>query len=196
MTYWVVADSYGYKLAVQAGTTFRLAYCRFITPFSSPAAFPFPLAIGGDSSNDGYDYATQNSLIRFCADPAYQGLNVMLPGGSWSSFSNYGNNPNTTYVTAGDFTANIIFPFGGAANRYIGLAAIRPNFEGEYMMFPLLISAASNDENIGEFEGLFFVPGYNTLAAGDVIQHGGDDHIVVQNIHRNGDADHVAMRLA
>ncbi len=196
MTHWIVADAYGYKVAVQAGTTSRFAYCRYLTPFSSPAAYPFPLAIGGDSSFATYDYSAQNSLIRFCADPAYLGLQVMMPGGSWSGFSNYGNNENTSYLTSASFTANLTFPWGGSQARLEGLKSIRPNNEGEYVLFPILISAVANSENIGELEGVFFLPGFNTLAAGDIIQYDGDDYLVIQNIHRNGDADHIAMRLS
>jgi hypothetical protein len=195
MTHWVKADAYGYKLAVQAGTTFRLAVCRFLEAFSSPGVYPFPLMIAADSSVSTYDYSTQNSLIRFCADPAYGAMHVMTPGGSWTTVQNYGNNVNDSFLNDSGYTSNCTFPFGGSSALRAGLESIQPNLEGEYMLFPILASIASNEENLGQIEGLFFVPGYNTIAAGDIIQYGGNDHLVIQNIHRNGDADHVAMRL-
>lgn len=197
MNYWITANARGYTAVVQAGTTFRIAYCRYLTPYSSPASYPFPLAIGGDSADDTYVYSDQNSKIRFCADPAYNALQVMLPGGSWQGFGNYTSSENTVFAhSTQDFSAgNLTFPYGGTSPRYDALAALRPNIEGEYVMVPISVSVQANYEDVGEFEGLFFVPGYNTLAAGDIVQHLGVDHLVVQNIHRNTDVDHVALRL-
>lgn len=195
MTHWIVADAYGYKWAVVAGTTYRFAYCRFLTPYASPGAYSFPLSVGADSALDSLTYASQDSRSRFCADPAYQALNVMRPDNSWITVSNYTNASTTGYVSDSvSLAGNLTLPYGGSSFKASGIKAIKPNLEGEYILIPITVSTSA-PETLGELEGVYTVAGFATITAGDIIQQGGDDLLVVQNIHRNTDSDYIAMRL-
>lgn len=122
----------------------------------------------------------------------------LLVGGSlnssvrWSSNSVYRNHlPKSSGGYAGAYYAPTGLWSGVTSAMWPNTwgASTRECPDGSYPLLPFILSG------LGEMDGCYCVPGYAN-ASENIIRVGGVDHLVVQDVHRTGYGDYLALKLA
>lgn len=164
----------------------------------------------GNEHNHFYDPVATQSSSFFTGTGAGQ-ARLRLAGGSWrdlwSGFSNarsvasftHGNDhwaPAGTYVNipgANDCQAPGIWP------SLCGVTEWSTAPDGSYVLVPCVLMLGTNHGDtadlMGEFEGVYRVTGQG-LAVEDIINQGGTDHLVVQNVFRTTRDQFAAIALS
>lgn len=182
--YWISVTPRRWTLIARASTTYHAAYAGFLLPYTLPSEYPYPLAIGGENSAAVAWSSTSNSYEHFVFSNSAGKLYVRAVDGSWKDFSGVGGSGIVWPCVQG---ATAVGNNGGSG------FSIFDNIEtvdtGVYPLFPMVAIAtdgnwASPGYVLGEFEGLYYVPGFN-LSPEDVITIGGTDYIVTQDIFRS-----------
>lgn len=136
MQYWIVANGRRFVVVLRISTLYQAGYAGLYLPYASPAAYPYPLFIGGTRGyayNDSYnDYrvitwrAPMSDAYRHFVYPLaagdarwYDSPSLMLdPGGSWRA---------GTYQYAGTVYSQDRFVMGNRGYpSYLGAAVPYP----------------------------------------------------------------------
>lgn len=205
--YWFVANGRRFIVVAKISTVYVSMYAGFITPYASPAQYPYPLAVGGNLVHTGAEpaltsvlwrwsnTATQNrnypmgiptgSIATYTADEC--ALRLRMADGSWKGFVAGG---------ASALNDNMTSPNGGTLWPYSSsMLNIQRNL-GSTVQYPLLpIILHGNEINcLGELDGVFATTG-QSLAVEDLIQYVAQDYLAVQNVHRTSREEYFAVRL-
>ena len=148
-------------------------------------------------------------------------LTAVGPAGTWTNFSNGSesltrwNEPRTAtfpysapaYPRSLDGDTVVSWTPPNRSNMWelllnSGIASHKPLLGGGYLLTPVTLavsnyhsSTSTQDAGVwGEMHGVFHVSGYNNIPE-NIIQEGGVDHLVVQNVYRTGATDYFAIRL-
>jgi hypothetical protein len=206
MTYWVVGNGRRWMLAVKVSTVYSTAYCGFFLPYGTPSEYPFPMTVAGVAL-ESTRWSTEDQRNRFFASPGYNTFWTYYPDNTWRSVQNYGDNANNYAVKFGfeNTSPGYLFPtrsytngvFVSPSDEQVTSNANRC-FDGSYLMRDLtIISTASGgvyDALMGVLDGAYWVPGRENSSE-NIISRDGVDHLVVQNLFRNGFRDYMTMRL-
>jgi hypothetical protein len=80
---------------------------------------------------------------------------------------------------------------GGAGT--LAVADVVRDTGGQYALTPIVLTDTVNV--YGELDGVYQVSGFGNSSE-DIVTAGGVDHLVVQDVYRNGVRDFVAVKLA
>lgn len=200
--YWFIANGRRVIIVAKVSTNYESAYLGWITPYASPGQFAYPLAVGGSMAWGSTEPASNSTNWRFSytgvehqAFPKSQtsaggGLSGQLrlrrPDGLWRGFS-------TTYSIS---YIGCMWPYGGASVNSM-MTDTRPNLDGSYPMFPIVLTedAGSGTTNVfGEFDGVRATTGHNNAAENTVVE-GRDTWLVVQNTSLTTKTDYFCVRM-
>lgn len=169
--YWFIANGRRFALAAKVSTVYAAMYGGLILPYATPAQFPYPVMIGGTlgsaSSTRWSDTSAGHAV--FAHAPGTLALRNVV--GSWISPDLHPTAP------------------GASATLY----NYRPAPGDSYPLLPIELED-SGPNRYGYLDGVYFTPGYSA-AVEDVVQVGGVDHLMLQNVFRNGVRDFWALRL-
>lgn len=199
--YWFIANGRRVIMIAKVSTVYEAMYLGLISPYISPGAFPYPLAVGGSisfsSGNEPAEGSTDtrwrwsytgNEVQAFAkpflsalSNPSQSGLRLRRPDGVWTGFSGVPNEQ-----TFGKLAPYCLI---NAAN-----SDVRPNLDGGYPIFPAVMADVTPNV-YGELDGVFDVTGFSNSAE-NTITIGGIKHLVVQNVFRNTKSDFFAVRLS
>ncbi len=200
MSYWFVANGRRAVIVAKNGSIYEAAYIGFMLPYATPGEYPYPLVVGGSTTGESTSLDSSNQSASHRAFPGPGGnssssaqpstLAIRAQDGAWiRPRTHYGAND----YNASPSTSNTEGVLPVWATRS---ANIRENIDGGYTLYPLQPVRTSNSPSkgvLGELDGCFWVPGFNQ-AAENIIQVGGIDHIVFQNVHRTGNRDYWALK--
>lgn len=166
--YWFIATGARVIILAKVSNSYESAYLGFIHPYMSPGSFPYPLVVGGAMSFTSEPGAT-SSTWRFSNVNTNQHraffhphtestttknsgqLRMRKPDGSWTGFqsgySSAANAPGAVWPYAAD---------QGGGNGGTQMDDLRPNLDGSYPLFPIVLSDnVTNAANMwGELVGV------------------------------------------
>jgi len=194
--YWFVANGRRAVVVAKISTVYQAAHLGFILPYATPGQYPYPLLIGGSMTGQrGRNYSLISPNHRHFTDPGEDNQNsantaCMLrgPSGAWLPFQNRYFNP---YEYRYDGRRPV---WPGIYDR---LSSLREAPDGTYVLTPIVLvqyNSASDHDLFGEIEGCYHISGFSN-ASENLINIGGVDHLVVQNVHRTGVGDYWALKL-
>ena len=170
--YWFVASGRRFVVVAKVSTVYVSMYAGLALPYATPAQFPYPIMVGATlptaSGTRWSDTSATHSAFPFA--PGSMAMRNVV--GSWIS-------PDL-HPTA---------PGGGAA-----LYNYRPAPGDSYPLRPIEINDGGPNR-YAYMDSVYFVPGFSA-AVEDVVQIGGTDYLMVQNVFRNGVRDFFAVRLS
>jgi hypothetical protein len=195
--YWFVADGRRVMVVAKISTVYEAMHLGFILPYATPGQYPYPLLIGGSMTGQrGRHYSVTGANHRHFVDPGEETQSnpntaCLLRGvsGAWLPYQN---------VTGAGTETRYDGPRGIWPTNHAALGAVREAPDGRYVLTPLVLAqynAVADHDLLGELDGATWISGFNN-AAENLIQVGGVDHLVVQNVYRTGVRDYWALRLA
>lgn len=191
--YWFVANGQRLMMVTKPSTAYTASYVGKFLPYGLPSEYPQPYYIGCPTGTSTLRWSSVNESHRNFFDP---GPHCLLggPSGVWRAVGNYFEQSGEASTGA----TNYIHPFAGnvssvqSALRY---RELRDNVDGSYSIFPLTLLGENPELNCyGDLDGAYAVPGFS-IASEDIIQIGGDDYLVVQNIFRTDRMYYGAIKL-
>lgn len=203
MQYWIVANGRRFIIVAKVSTYYVSCYCGLILPFGTPNQYPYPLFIGGNLPNHSSAYSAANYswLTDYnsnywsprAAHPQHEQVTTDITqsvlywlDGSWIDFMNHRQGVFMTVEPTLN-TYNMIAP--------VDRAWVRDNIDGSYTLFPhTLVTSKPSYSLTGELDGSYYVSGFSN-GSENIVQSGGFDHLVVQNVSRNGVPDFAAIKL-
>jgi hypothetical protein len=197
--YWFVADGRRFIVVARVSSVYEAAYMGLLLPYGLPSQLPYPLVVGGSITGElGYRWSLQSVTHRQFISPGarfglesdeYRSFSTLrLLHGNWLSVRNFYSSEYELYRYRhtwpyGDQWANDVWE------------AMRDNIDGSYPVFPIQVYAEDPEDNLfGELAGCLAIPGFS-VAAEDIVQIGGVDHLVIPNVYRSGAAEWWALRL-
>lgn len=212
MRYWFVANGRRFVVVVKISTVYQSMYGGFFLPYSDPLSYRYPLMIGGSAgpnfdSNENWT-STQSGHSHFPMPYGSSGnfpsdqpsLYMCDPGAQWLGVDN-GSLTSTANVGCA------VAPWkwgGGMGVTFITnhtdspvnmLSNMRECLGGGFPLQPAtLIQVQPADQTWGTMDGVFHVPGFNN-AAENIIEIGGVEHLVVQNVYRTSPLSYWALAL-
>lgn len=201
MPYWLAANGRRMVIAVKVSTVYEMAYLGFMLQYPNPTQFPYPMIVGGSLAYGNEPIAT-SSLWRWST----QSENHRLFPMSGAQSSSIGDDTCRFRDTAGTWMSGTMkAATSSQAQGYLwpwmaSAADIRPNLDNSLALFPVVIAEDYTGNNItvqmqGELDGVLFVSGYNNTAE-NTVSVGRTQHVVFQNVFRNGRTDYCALKLA
>lgn len=194
--YWFVANGRRFIVVAKISTTYVACYEGLFLPYATPEEYPYPMISSGCS-------ATQ----RRWSDEDIAHTHFCMPYDNWTS--TYYNHPTGIPDTV-DGRLYFMTPGGvwvGANNRRTDIHVfpwVSASFVstqqtllgGGHMLTPATLLAFDQKitATVGVLEGVFHVPGFGN-AAENLVNVGGVDHLVVQNMFRTDFTDYWALRL-
>ncbi|WP_290906555.1 discoidin domain-containing protein [Aquabacterium sp.] len=170
--YWFVANGRRFAVVAKVSTVYEALYGGLVLPYATPAQYPYPVMIGAtlgtDSSTRWSDASAGHSAYTY--SPGTLALRNVV--GSWLSPDLHPTAPGAS----------------------VGLYNYRPAPGDSYPLLPIELED-SGPNRYGYLDGVFFTPGYSA-AVEDVVQVGGVDYLMVENVFRTGVRDFWALKLA
>lgn len=194
MPYWFVANGQRLIVTAKVSTVYSSGYAGKFLPYGLPGEYPQPYYVAGVVPGSTTRWSTISEFDRNFWDPG-SAARILLPSGAWWTARNH----QDVSGTESPYTADVqVWPyaFGSMASstrdRY---RELRENVDGTYPLWPLILGGADpSAELYGELDGAFAVTGFSN-AAENIIQIGGVDHLVVQNLFRTARYQYAAIKL-
>ncbi len=194
--YWFVANGRRVVVVAKVSTLYEAGYLGFIKPYATPNQYPYPLLVGGSMTGErGRNYSVTNPNHRHFIDPgensygnAYTACMLRGPSGTWLPFQNVIYSSGEQYYD----TNRMVWP---TCYEYLG--GIREAPDGTYVLLPVVLTqynSATDHDLFGELDGCYWVSGFNN-ASENLVNVGGVDHLVVQNVYRTSVRSYWALRL-
>lgn len=184
--YWIIGNGRRFMVVALIGGDWFLMYAGFILPYGKPSEFPYPMWVGGVSTN--FTYSNTSSQLRNMANYNAKGYNLFRrPDGTVSSADTSGTS------TSGVFSDAFWPPILGSP----GLVW-QGNRDGSFTLLPMVYLTRAGANNVwGEMDGVFHVirPGVINLEAGDTITINSVDYLVIQNADKQEDYTYLAIKL-
>lgn len=208
MKYWFFANGRRICGVAKVGGTYYAAfYLGYILPYGTPAAFPYPLAIGGsaayNSGSTAYQvYSTTNYFNRGYVSPPcyslynYQRSSLIFLCGGWLDFGNYdnGNLEDSAYADGRNMWPFIHGEYELTNEPSFFAWRMDKNPVNEPPLWPIILTTISPDKNIfGELHGVKAVLADGVVTE-DTITFEGDTYIVFQNGRLSGSQDMFAIK--
>jgi len=193
MPYWFVANAQRLMIVSKVSTTYQSSYVGKFLPQGTPGEYPQPYYLAAPVDAPTVRWSTISESHRNFWDPGIAAI-MSLPGAIWRQVINF-------FEASGENGAdatNYVWPFNSNVNSFNSLVRyreFRDNVDGSYSLWPLLLLGENPDIDIyGELDGAFAVSGFNN-ASENVVEIGGDDYLVVQNMHRTARFYYAAIKL-
>lgn len=171
ITYWLVANGQRLAMALKVGTpVYESFYIGKFFPYATPQQFPYPIVVGGmftSAAATRFSDTTHSMPYKGCRGNF---LMRWLDGG-WKL-------PDTHPW----YEMELAF-----SHR------MRETDVNTYPLLPVVLKGAVG--LFGELDSIYYVSGFNN-AVENVIQVGGQDYLVVQDVWRTGFTDYYALKLA
>jgi len=180
--YWCVANGQRVVLVAKVSTTYHSLHAGYLLAYGTPGQYPYPMYIGASDFTAGRRWSSTDHDTRFFVAPGDAGGALRLQDGTWQDIENFYSSSSSR----NDYSVN---PHSSGL-----MDNMRENLDGGYTLLPCVVHKKTPPAAFGELDGVRAVGGFG-LAAEDIIQAGGDDWLVVQNVFRTEAEDYMAVRL-
>lgn len=187
--FWFVVNGRRFVVVAQVSATYSALYGGFMLPFATPQEFPYPLFVGGED-DQVRAYTSTNSNFSHFTDPILGGALLRDVNGTWLIGQQGNQSPTLSFS---------VWPWFVQARAWLDV--MQNMASGDFTVFPATVlgyhSSSSDPFSStlhGELDGVFAVTGFNNSVE-SLINIGGTNYLVVQNIFRTTRGDHWALRL-
>ena len=215
MKYWFTANGRRFIFSAKVSSSNVGAYLGFGLPYATPTQYPYPLVVSGTllmptsgrNTNMSFTLSNGRNTCPNCPGGTstagaslYDNTTayVMLPDSSWRPI-----NSRHTTGSSSDGIVTLGIPTNGGGYA-LPISIINFDFNkpykqvlgGGYLLQPTIYYQGAGlwVGPICELEGLYTITGYDN-ASENIVQYNGLDHIVLQNVYRNGVDDFWAIAL-
>lgn len=194
IAYWFIVNGQRAMIVTRFGSIYQIGYIGFGLPYEPPSVHQYPMLVGASFQNGALRYDSTSIEYRFPADPGPETLRAYYPDSTWRSHSNRSNQGGGgTEGSYDNSRPGKVWPGSYGASGE-GLTYLRDNIDASRSILPCVLLCENPVHSWGEFDGLYWATGFSTVSEA-VIRQDGFDHLVVQNIFRNGPKDFAAVRL-
>ena len=211
MTYWFVGNARRFAGAVKIATTYHGFYGGLILPYAPPAAYPYPLFVGGTiglgkSGDSRKSFRSDDAFMRvypYCAVSGSRASTCSLldPFAQWKvgvATSGSGSADTSVAPTYWGDPANWPIAFNNSGSLYGHNSLrerMRTTFDGGYPLTPITLGKwRAEPQTWGILDGIYHVPGFQNTPE-NIVTIGGIDHLVLQDVARREEGDFWAMKL-
>lgn len=175
MEYWIMVNDRRIMMTYIVAGIQEYMYIGKLINYTSLGHYPRALMVAGTGNDAGLLWSTQGDTRSGFQQVRGDHSSVLLPNGAWAQL----NLTWPTNITASDRTS-----YGTA---YPG---------GDKWMLQMM-GAHSTYLLLGEYEGCHWLAGEQVIL-GQIIDNPvtGNQHVVVQDVYRNGQMNYLAMELA
>lgn len=199
-TYHFFANGQRAIVVATPGGSWESAYFGFGLQYETPTIHPFPMIVGACSGVESQLIADTDADHRAFWNPGGSGtagyaLAAYYPDNVWRQHANRIQSSGTSDGTGSGGTYGYSYPWATTDSGAL-LSDIRDQIDGGFPLIPGMLLHVFNGvvHAWGEFDGLYFVPGFNN-SAGTLISYGGFDHLVIKNIARTDTHNFAAIRI-
>ena len=193
VAYWFVVNGQRAMIVTRFGSIYQIGYLGFGLPYEPPSVHQYPMIVGASYRDATLRYDSTAIDYRFPADPGPDTLRAYYPDSNWRSHSNRYTIFGGTEGAYDGGAPGKVWP-SSFSNTTAPLSYIRDNIDGSRSLLPCVLLCDNPVHAWGEFDGLFWATGFATVSEA-IIRQDRFDHLVVQNIFRNGPKDFAAVRL-
>lgn len=188
--YWFIVNGNRAIVVAKISNVYHTAYFGKYLSYFLPTQYPYPVLIAGSGSSGGGRWSSANYNYSSILNPGQWGSCMYYVDGTWKEVCNrYEQNGSALAYTD---QVNV-WPTGVLPNNVLGNSLTWT--DGGYTLLPLILNMEKPVKNVlGEVDGIFWVSGHQN-ASENVINVGGQDYLVVQDIHKTNRADYMAVRL-
>ena len=173
--YWLTLNGQRLILAMKVGTpVYESMYLGKMLPYARPSQFPYPVVVGG--------MLTTEALTRF-SDTAHS---AWVKGSIERTVAPAANDTIRLRSNDGTWRTVAAFPWCNS-----GMSAARETVDN-YPLTPVILNDGSGI--YGELDGVFHISGFNNVVE-NVVQFGGHQYVVIQDVWRTGHFDYYAIRM-
>lgn len=208
MPYWFFANGRRWWVVAKVSNINESCGAGFILPACMPSQFRYPLTLWGSTTVEGSRWSdVSNTHGGICTGDA----RIRMPDGVWQRYSGYqhrmsgvNSNTNAQYLLPTGIPGNQDSSSGGPALDSI-YGDLRDNAGGGFSLFPVTLAKIraletggtvnSTGMTVGEADGLFWVPAFNS-GAEDVIQYNGQNYVCFQSANKSDNPFIYALRAS
>ena len=193
MPFWFIANAQRVMLVAKVSTTYQASHAGKFLPQGTPGEYPQPYYLAAPVETATRRWSTIVEGDRNFWDPGGAAV-IGLPGAIWRNIENFREAGGESGTDGTNYVWPFYSPVGSSAiiTRY---RELRENLDGSYSLWPLVLNGEDPDLDIyGEIDGAFAVSGFNN-ATENTVEIGGDDYLVVQNMHRTARMYYAALKL-
>lgn len=218
MKYWFTANARRFAFVANMSTVYEAGYAGFFLPYAAPQNYPYPMFIGGSSSaapnvTDWRSTDASHAHFPYAGWLSTGGLPegqrsaafMLDPLGVWrvcsaTALGSVTLAPKSYYAADSDgVTRWGLSTSANNTDQRLGSEAIRArvveNLGGGYTLDPVsILQHTLSTQNFGILDGVHVCPGQGNSAE-NVIQIGGTDHLVLQNVWRTAAGDYWTLAL-
>ena len=175
LRYWVCINGQRIVFAVDVEKNYWSGYVGKFLPYATPSQFPYPICVMGTNAASTERYSETHTVDIF------NGCMTRLVTNVWASIYNWPLSENWSW-NARNYVprATTDFPYRDT--------------EGDYPLMPLVLTDTGTYGALGDLDGIYYVPGFNS-AAENVVQADGFDHVKIANGKADGFNSYFALRL-
>lgn len=209
MGFWFVANGRRFIAVAKISTVYQTIYGGFALPFSLPAAYPYPMFIGGmaGEGSASVDWrsvsADHTCFVRsMYSSASYQPSAWLLsPEGLWLRATAYGSNTAGDVALGPDEFGDDTFGYGNGSftTSYYGYKEFKDRivqaYGGNFPLYPItLMRSVPASQTYALLHGVYHVPGRGNSAE-NTVTAGGKTYLVLQNAFRTLTGDYFAIHL-
>jgi hypothetical protein len=191
ITYWIVASGRRFILVCKIGGDFLIAYCGFFLPYALPSEYPYPVICAGMTADHVALFSSTTHIGNFYCwknSSSYTGGFLRKPDGIYGKIDCSSYNPATHIA---------LFPWClDGPSLYWNITG---NLDGSVPLMPAVLYTFANNLSVfGELDGVYYLPGKHTVVlplAEDIVQIGGVNYLIIQNIASANSWELAAIRL-
>lgn len=208
MPYWLCANGQMVRFCAKVSTTYQHGYLGLLKSYVNPNSWPLPIFVGGSF---GYQEAKRfsDSTVQCHAywrgydsnDPSSQNRHsgyFRLPTGAILGM--YGHASSAIESATSCQYLAVLHPWAAYQAGASPMLNQRECLDGSYLQRPITLlydslgGGSANGMPIGEFDGVYAIPGYaqsaeNTLTRGQIVS------VVLPNVFRNSQDNFCAFAL-
>lgn len=198
MDYWFVANGRRFIVVAKVTTVYEACYLGFYLPYGTPAQAPYPLMIGGSSTDNNTRWSSNDNGHRLFVDPGdseSESSLRMLVGTIWQHFSNFSSDTSAA-------RGRNVWPYNCTEQVSYGDAPYQPwrrliqGLDGNVPVLPLILNSTAAEISKavwGEIQGCYAIPGTG-LSPEDTIAIGSDEYIAFPNVWRSNTWNYWALK--
>lgn len=189
--YWFIVNGNRAIVIAKVSNIYQTAYFGKYLSYFLPTQYPYPVLIAATCSDAGGRWSSANYNYSSILNPGQWGSCMYYIDGTWKEVCNrYEQNGSAEGYTS---QVNVWPTTTLTPNSSLGNSLTWT--DGGYTLLPLILNMESNVRNVlGEVDGIFWVSGHQN-GSENIINVGGQDYIVVQDVYKTNRSDYMAVRL-